>query len=154
MVSYKVCLGKHRDKWWCHRHSSGTFGVESNNNLRVQWTLDTSWWRHQMEKCSALLALCVGNSPVTGEFPAQRPVTQSFDVFFDLHLNKHLSKQCEAGDFRTRYDVIVMITVIDLQSIHDKCPIAYSQVRINLLAPGRCVCMWCWKWNLQIHVMG
>ena len=32
----------------------------------------------------ALLALCVGNSPVTGEFPAQRPLTPSFDVFFDL----------------------------------------------------------------------
>ena len=27
-----------------------------------------------------------------GEFPAQRPVTQSFDVFFDLRLNKRLSK--------------------------------------------------------------
>ena len=36
---------------------------------------------------------CAGNSPVTGEFPAQRPVTQSFDVFFDLRLNKRLSKQ-------------------------------------------------------------
>ena len=30
---------------------------------------------------------------VTGEFPAQRPVTRSFDVFFDLRLNKRLSKQ-------------------------------------------------------------
>ena len=28
-----------------------------------------------------------------GEFPAQRPVTRSFDVFFDLRLNKPLSKQ-------------------------------------------------------------
>ena len=28
-----------------------------------------------------------------GEFPAQRPVTLSFDVFFDLQLNKRLSKQ-------------------------------------------------------------
>ena len=35
--------------------------------------------------------LC-GNSPVTGEFPAQRPVTRSFDVFFDLRPNKRLSK--------------------------------------------------------------
>ena len=35
---------------------------------------------------SALLAICTGNSPVTGEFPAQRPVTRSFDVFFDLRL--------------------------------------------------------------------
>ena len=29
----------------------------------------------------------------SGEFPAQRPVTRSFGVFFDLHLNKGLSKQ-------------------------------------------------------------
>ena len=35
--------------------------------------------------------LC-GNSPLPGEFPAQRPVTRSFDVFFDLRLNKRLSK--------------------------------------------------------------
>ena len=34
-----------------------------------------------------------GISPVPGEFHAQRPVTQSFDVFFDLRLNKRLSKQ-------------------------------------------------------------
>ena len=40
-----------------------------------------------------LLALCAGNSLVTGEFPSQRPVRRSFDVFFDLRLNKRLSKQ-------------------------------------------------------------
>ena len=54
---------------------------------------ESTWWRHQMQTFSALLALCVGNSPVTGEFPAQRPVTRSFDVFFDLRLYKRLSKQ-------------------------------------------------------------
>ena len=48
-----------------------------------------SWWRHQMEIFSALLALWA----VTGEFPAHRPVTRSFHVFFDLRLNKRLSKQ-------------------------------------------------------------
>ena len=48
---------------------------------------------HQMEIFSALLALCVGNSPVTGEFLSQKPVRRSFDIFFDLHLNKRLSKQ-------------------------------------------------------------
>ena len=52
-----------------------------------------TWWRHQMETCSALLAICAGNSPVPGEFSTQRPVTRSFDVFFDLRLNKRLSKQ-------------------------------------------------------------
>ena len=45
-----------------------------------------------METFSALLALCARNSPVAGEFPAQRPVRRSFDVFFDLRLNKWLSK--------------------------------------------------------------
>ena len=46
-----------------------------------------TWWRHQMEKFSTLLLLCAGNSPVIGEFPPQRPVTRSFDVFFDLRVN-------------------------------------------------------------------
>ena len=53
----------------------------------------STWWRHQMETFSALLALCAGNSPVTGEFPSQRPVTRSFDIFVDLCPNKQLSKQ-------------------------------------------------------------
>ena len=47
----------------------------------------------QMETFSALLALCEGNPPVTVEFPSQRPVMRRFDVFFDLRLNKQLSKQ-------------------------------------------------------------
>ena len=46
-----------------------------------------------MKIFSALLAICAGNSPVAGEFPAQRPVTRSFDAFFDLHLDKRLSEQ-------------------------------------------------------------
>ena len=39
-----------------------------------------------------------------GEFPSQRQVTWSFDIFFDLHLNKRLSKQV----WRRWYDVIMM----------------------------------------------
>ena len=46
-----------------------------------------------MKTFSALLANCAGNSPVTDEFPAQKLVPRSFDVFFDLCLNKRLSKQ-------------------------------------------------------------
>ena len=61
----------------------------------------STWWRHQMQTFSALLALCAGNLPVTGEFPAQSPVTRSFDVFFDLRVNKRLSS--------AHYDVIVMM---------------------------------------------
>ena len=58
--------------------------------MRSVWHI---WWRHQMETFSALLIICAGNSPVTDEFLAHRPVTRSFDVFFDLRLNKPLSKR-------------------------------------------------------------
>ena len=63
--------------------------------------ISISWWRHQMETFCTLLAICAGNSPVTGEFPAQRPVTRSFDVFFDLFPNKRLSKQWWGWWFET-----------------------------------------------------
>ena len=56
-----------------------------------------TWWRHQMETFSVLLALCA----VTGEFLSQRPVTRSFNVFFDLCLNKRLSKQSRRWWFET-----------------------------------------------------
>ena len=45
-----------------------------------------------METNSALLAIYAGNSPVTREFPAQKPVSRSFDVLFDLRQNIRLSK--------------------------------------------------------------
>ena len=44
--------------------------------------------------------LCVWNSPVTGEFPSQRPVTRSFDVFFERGLDKHRVNNPDAGDLR------------------------------------------------------
>ena len=62
---------------------------------------EASWWRHQMETFSASLVLCAGNSPVTGEFTPQRPLTRSFDVFFHLRLKKRLSKQSIPRSFET-----------------------------------------------------
>ena len=59
-----------------------------------------TWWRHQMETFSALLAICAANSPVIDEFLAQRPVTRRFD-FYDLCLNKRLSKQSWGWRFET-----------------------------------------------------
>ena len=73
----------------------------SPHKLSVSTGPRDTWWRHQMETFSALLAFCAGNSPVTGEFSAQRPVTRSFDVFFDLRLNKRLSKQSWGWWFET-----------------------------------------------------
>ena len=70
-------------------------------NFGITTAFRMAWWRHQMEIFSALLAICAGNSPVPGEFPTQRPVTRSFDVFFDLGLNKRLSKQWRGWWFET-----------------------------------------------------
>ena len=62
-------------------------------------TLVSTWWCHIMGTFSALLALCAWNSPVTGEFPAQKASNAEF--------------WCrEAGDLRrhrAHYDVTVMI---------------------------------------------
>ena len=60
-----------------------------------------SWWRNQTEIFFALLDFCAGNSPLTGEFPSRKTVTRSFDVFFDLRLNKRLSKQSRRRWFET-----------------------------------------------------
>ena len=74
-----------------------------NDTLDPQNTphISPSWWRHQIEKLSVLLAICAANSPIPGEFPAQRPVTRSFDVLFDLRLNQRLSKQSWGWRFET-----------------------------------------------------
>ena len=56
--------------------------------------LNSSWWRHRMETF-----FCV-TGPVTGEFPSQRPVTRCC-VFFDMCLNKRLSKQSWGRWFET-----------------------------------------------------
>ena len=62
---------------------------------------ENPWWRTQMETFSVLLDLCARISPVTGEFPSQRPVTWRIDIFFDLRLNKRLSKQSRRRWFET-----------------------------------------------------
>ena len=71
--------------------------VVSDINLSFPY----AWWRYQMETYSALRAICGGNSPVTGEFPARRPVTRSFDVFFDLRPIKRLNEQSRCWWFET-----------------------------------------------------
>ena len=61
--------------------------------------------------------LC-GEFTSPGEFPIQRPITRSFDVFFYLRLNKPLSNNREAGDLRrycAHYDVIVMIWLVHVR---------------------------------------
>ena len=64
-----------------------------------------------METFSALLAICVGNSSVTGEFPAQRSVTRMFSLI--CAWIKGWVNNGEAGDLRrhrAHYDVNVKWT--------------------------------------------
>ena len=70
--------------------------------MATKYTLIVIWWLHQMEAFSAFLALCAGNSPITDEFPSQRPVTRSFDVFLDLRLIERLSKRWTRRWFETQ----------------------------------------------------
>ena len=75
-------------------YSSGLLQWHLANVMLVPVLMKQHWgiwvkspfWSHQMETFSMLLALCEGNP---GGFPSQRPVTWSFDVFFDAHLNKN-----------------------------------------------------------------
>ena len=94
LSSQNVVDINHCQLWAC---CSSWHSTQQSNTSPVPgwepcWNYVRTWWRHQMETFSALLAICVGNSPVNNEFPTQRPVTRSFDVFFDLRLNKRLSK--------------------------------------------------------------
>ena len=80
-----------------------------------------TWWRHQMETFSALLAICAGNSP-------------SFDVFYDLRLNKRIKgwvNNGEAGDLRrhrAHYDVIVMMArYANASMMSGRLPLAKGQ---------------------------
>ena len=92
---------------WCHCNVSLCqllllpIGMHTCICELIHYWFRWSGGRHQRETFSTLLALCEGNSLVTGEFPSQRPVTWSFDVSFDLHLNKWLIKQSRCQWFGT-----------------------------------------------------
>ena len=112
-----------------------------------------AWWRHQMKTFSTLLALYVGNPPVTSEFPSQRPVTRSFDVFFICTWLKGWANNREAGDLRchrAHYDVIIMSTIITADVITPS-PFAVvlpTPVRISTNNELDFVCV------LYIHIFG
>ena len=58
------------------------------------WIYCTGLWVNKLHKHDDVIKWKrFPRSPVIGEFPTQWPVTRSFDVFFDLHPNKRLSKQ-------------------------------------------------------------
>ena len=81
----------------------------------IAWHTNTSWWRHQMETFSALLALCAGNSPVPVNSPHKGQWRGA--LMFTLicaRINDWVNNR-EAGDLRRHldhYDVSVMVTTL------------------------------------------
>ena len=153
----------------CHGHCDKL--LPSKIDLKLMHT----WWHHA-ETFSALLALFVGNSPAIGEFHLQRPVTRSFDMFFDLRLNNGWVNTREAGDWRrhrAHCDVTVMNTLNPSDDIRRKKYLGRHWFRYWLLVGsylvhpisnqsppasyfqqfiGSCYCLWItsnslWHWD-------
>ena len=102
-----------------------------------------SWWRHQMETFSALLAICAGSSPVPGELPAPHKGQWRGALMFSLIWVwiKGWENNREAGDlrrYRAYYDVIVMLMpkMNSHTSLHVLLHIG------NCSATGLCVTSW------------
>ena len=70
-----------------------------------------TWWRHQMETFSALLALCAGKSPVPVNSPHKGQWRGALIFSFNYAWINDWVNNLEAGDLRRQrvyYDVIVM----------------------------------------------
>ena len=73
-----------------------------------------TWWRHQMETFSAILALCAGNSSVTGEFPSPKASDMELKCILICAWIKSWVNNRDADDLRryhAHYDVIAMQAV-------------------------------------------
>ena len=106
-------LTRQRTVWCCSLYET----PHSSPMVAIFGVFSSTWWRHQMETFSALLDICAGNSPVAGEFPAQSPVTRSFDALFDLRLKNGWANNRQAGDlrrYRGHYGVTVMKPLIQV----------------------------------------
>ena len=81
--------------------------------IRLQFpTNQKSWWRHQMETFSALLAICAGNSPVSGEFPGGTKASDAeLWCFFYVRVWVNTRVAGDLRRYRIHYDVIVMYSI-------------------------------------------
>ena len=92
--------------WQSHRYNGNThtqntvfiFKVVLIANYFLLWIIMMTSSNRNIIRVTG--PLC-GEFTGPGEFPTQRPVTRSFDVFFHLRLNKRLSKQPRGWWFET-----------------------------------------------------
>ena len=129
--------------------SRSLFSEEPTDDTARPW----AWWRHQIETFSALMALCEGNSLVLGEFPTRRPVTQSFDVFFELRLNKRLNDTS-----RRRWRDALILTSCNGERIYQNCFVSlesdksFALVVFVLWAIWCYITLWCIEWIFYLII--
>ena len=82
----------------------------SMHTILASWNI-TTWWCHHMEALSTQLALCVGNPPVTGGFPSQRPVMWTFDVSLVKLLDKEMRGRWFESSWRS-CDVVIISFIV------------------------------------------
>ena len=135
LLSYHttVCIPMVGSGWYAEPTTVKSPMGSLHNGL-VMWNSDYTWWRLQMEAFFALLVLCVGTPHATCGIPSQRPVTRSFDVFFDLRVNKRLSKQSRRRWFET-----------PPSSLWRHCNVPWLLKPEFLASPGH-QHPWCWSW--------
>ena len=76
---------------WCRQNIPYSFTMQVNHGMMTS----------SNEIIFRVTGHLFGEFTVTGEFLTQRPLTRSFDVFFDLRLTKRLSKQWWGWGFET-----------------------------------------------------
>ena len=94
--------------------------VHGDLNLII-WNL--SWWRHQIETFSVLLALCAGKSPVNGEFPHKGQWREALRFSLICAWTNGWVNNRYAGDLR-RHRPHYNATVIMFESIN--CPNSFD----------------------------
>ena len=97
----------YKTRLWTRDHSK-LFGITNSSLWAVIWLTSSSRTMNKtiyeiyvMTSSNGNIFRVNGHLCGPGEFPTQRPVTRSFDVFFDLRLNKRLSKQSWRWWFET-----------------------------------------------------
>ena len=100
--------------------------------------MHSTWWRHQMEIFSALLAFCAGNSPVTGEFPHKGQWRGVLAFSFICASTNSCVNNGDADDLRRHrsdYDVTVMSGSRQSGGLYDsdsKCHMPNSELKTSI----------------------